>query len=229
MITHETFWPPFERVDLLSEVILTRCNPHGRRWKNRCNDWLTHITAQAALESGVGMPVPGAVSVARWGQTRIDIAFSHLDVLDTKFGFLLTVNTLLFSVPGLMAQVTSTALQGRWQLLAPRDVTLLWIAVGVFVALWFATTGICVSGLNRLVWGDFGLVYGVREPLESLLADPALLSTAEDQHVTQLLSAVVQRTAKFRLAMRCLVFNVWTTLFLVVFCSYLIHAYGTGA
>ena len=123
-------------------------------------------------------------------RVRIDSLFQHLNVLDTKFGILLSVTTLLLIGFNILLAHLKELLE-PWQAnrFEPRFSTL-FAALGLFV-IW-----LCLSGVRRIVWGDLG--EGIADPA-SATAD--LIQPAHDRHVRDLIVELAKRTNRFRVAM----------------------------
>jgi hypothetical protein len=158
-------------------------------WQDRCTQWQTHVNAQACL---------GGASENQWNASRIRILLEHLNILDTKFNVLLTVNTLFLVAFNVLLNY----------ILTQKLLTKLLATVAVsFGACWLITSFICLMGERRLVWGDLGLKDREQMTWEKLRL-PEALKDAEQRHVEALIVAVAKRTNKFRVGMLLTYFNV---------------------
>jgi hypothetical protein len=188
----DSFWP-----EIL--LFLLSFNFAHRLWQKRCKKWLTHVNVFASLKAD-----PDSRD---WNETRITFLMNHLNILDTKFNMLLTVNTLLLiAVNGLINSPLPP------KPLGPNTTRF----VAVFWALWLVTTAICLIGERRLVWGDLGLIgkrrpewQGLKKLAESRNPEqPNDFKSAVEGHVNALIVAVAKRTNKFRVAVRLTYLNV---------------------
>jgi hypothetical protein len=173
--SHTSFgsWPQEWRKDL---PLLYSCDKDEKQ-RRRVDHWKDHVTTLAKIACPDG----------RLGAKRIDILVSHLDILDRRFGALL-------SFQGLLATVTVFSL-------APFSSTLttLWwgeaAVLGAIAVIWYFDTYHCLRGLGRVIWGD-------------MWAHSNDLVAAEQDQVDRLSESVMMRTARYRTATLLLVLNL---------------------
>jgi hypothetical protein len=231
-------WVDIPKVKWREEFqLFLRRGINDRLWQGRLTEWWIHVTARAALNRGLsssatpGVPVP-------FQDARAEILFSHLSVLDTKFGFLLTFNSLLFLVPGTGLTLLADVFGNRWNDVPAGALAGLYALSGFFMCVWLLSTCLSLFGLREIVWGDLG--FGGRmqqriledkpfpvhsKPLEFLLSNPGALSVAEQYYSQDLIIAVAKRSNKFRVAVRLVEVNLGTTLCLAVLCFWIIASY----
>ena len=227
----------------------------SRPWQDLCNQWQTHVNVFARVKCET--PPAGATHIS-WRATRIEFLFEHLNILDTKFGILLTFNSLLLIALNVLITILLRLLYGSdaAQHTVSRSfqpcVSILVILSVVFGFFWICTTLLCLLGERRLVWGDLGLVfpkptYPVEGRLQledvsgaincvhfdpaknGLTTDDAKIKKAEEEHVVALIIAVAKRTNKFRLAIGFTIFNVVLLAAAVVVALVLLYSIFPGA
>ena len=149
-----------------------------KRWSARCDDWAVHATMLACIK----YTAPDPKGTATWKESRMDFLNWHLDVLDSKIGWLLNFNTLLL--------IAINVLFSAMYNLVPKDphkdythslfkpgvglASALVVECMVFGILWLIIVALCMFGERRLVWGDLGKDLGSakRERLLSQMLTP---------------------------------------------------------
>jgi hypothetical protein len=133
-------------------------------WQRRLTEWWIHVTARAALNRGLQSSATPAVPVP-FQDTRAEILFSHLSILDTKFGFLLTFNSLLFLVPGTGLTLLTDVLANQWRNVPAGTLVGLCALSAFFMLIWLLSTCLSLFGLREIVWGDRALSVGLTHRL----------------------------------------------------------------
>lgn len=162
------------------------CSPSSNAWERRYIDLYKHVSAYADIHQH-------SAGIAH-GTARIDFLLRHLDVLDTKFGFVLTFNGLLLTAVSLLAAHPLKSFKISLACLSLGSSFLPNFFLTIFGLIWFATTLICVVGLRRVIWGE--------------MTGEKPLAGEEDMQVRHLIRAAARRTNKFRIAMRLMIANV---------------------
>lgn len=204
----DPFW--FDEVRLF----LSRCTFEEPTscWRKRCDEWYVHVTLFACIHSKISPPELNKIGTDQtpphipWTTERIEFLFRHLNILDQKFGILLTFNSLLLVAINLLVDILLNLMKDHKGSIS--CVVSLSIAFGLF---WFLTTILCLYGERRLVWGDLGLISNQGARLRSKLLSMVTaedVRNAEDRHVKALIIAVAKRTNKFRVAIRLTTLNV---------------------
>ena len=133
-------------------------------------------------------PAPASIETPALDVSGIRFVAGHLDILDRKFGILLTFQGFMATIAGLYLSV---AFPHPIQSLSP-----LFIAFG---CAWCITAIFCLAGMVWLKWGDLGTA---SSPVD-----------AEAEQINTLIGVVVKRTAMFRISVG---FTVITIVLLAV-------------
>lgn len=140
----------------------------GDSRNERIDAWIKHVNTYGYIVSGGKCPPP-------FGNERIRFVAGHLDILDRKFGILLTFHGLMATLAGLYLNFA-----------LPHPLRHIPFLFALFALCWLATTALCLLGLVRATWGDLGKDKNAAK--------------AEIRQVKILIEQVVSRTAMFRLA-----------------------------
>jgi hypothetical protein len=230
-----TRWNDNPKFDWKAEWALFRCRGiEDNRWQQRFSEWWIHVTTLAAMNKGLlsssttSYPVP-------WQDARANILFSHLGILDTKYGFLLTFNSLLFLVPGTSAAIVTEVLKEQWGILPHSAVLALYSLSALFLLLWFSTTWFSLNGLRDIIWGDLGFggrplrtilqhetIAVTSKPLATLMARASALEAAEEDYARDLIIAVAKRSNIYRVTIRFVKVNLGITALFALLCFGLI-------
>src|SRR5207302_7673447 len=116
----------------------------------RSKMWLDHIQTYSKIKNR-GEP-------AKTGSTEIDYAAGHLDIIDRKFGVLLTVQSLI----GFVISVTMGTFKEKLLLLnVPKD-KLLYTVIGLFLIFVIsAWTGLALSRMKNVFTTGLVLAVGL--------------------------------------------------------------------
>ena len=131
-----------------------------QRWPERCDDWAVHASVYPRIK--YNNPTAG---LDTFKESRMEFLNKHLDVLDSKIGWLLNFNTLRL--------IALNVLFGAMYSLVPKDSSNhlpthslfqpgYWLASTVvllgllFGLLWIAIVWLCMLGERRVIWGDLG-------------------------------------------------------------------------
>jgi hypothetical protein len=161
-----------------------------RKTKCRLRQWMKHARTFVKIDrAGPKEPKELKQPEVQWGSERIEFAFNHLNILDTKFGFLLSMQAFLGAGVGFAVVAFPwdkvPAASGVLAFMSPWIWSMLILGLTV---LWGFNVIFTLIGMSRLVWGD-------------LWENNKDLNAAEEKHVRVLLFRVVKRTARFRVAM----------------------------
>ena len=192
----------------------------SERWAKRHGAWLSHantftgIKCDAHLkwnDTGAAKEEKEEIvldNALEWGETRIKFLSDHLDILDRKFGVLLQFQALL----GIVVTILLSFKQRE-------NIKLVWFSgsfqwwlylLGVIGIFWLVGTILCLTGIRRIVWGDMGEAVAKKDPHHT---EPPFVTDAEERHVGGLVDEIIERTAKFRLAVGT---TIWNIFFLVL-------------
>ncbi len=156
--------------------------------QKRIGAWKKHVENFNKIASGDALhPLLGT--------TRIEFLGGHLDILDRKFGMLVTFH-------GLMATAAALYLNIAY----PHPLRHLSSSFMAFVGVWLLTTSVCLTAMMWVKWGDLGS------------SESNNINEIEEEHVTTLIGSVVTRTSLFRSAVLLTIGGivllgvaVWTT------------------
>jgi len=118
---------------------------------------------------------------------RIQFVAGHLDILDRKFGILLTFQ-------GLMATIVTLYISAA----LPHPVTQLPSDFKVFAWVWVLTTALCVAGMAWVRWGNLGSLQKIEDENGNVPVER--LRKAEDGHVWSLLRSFRSRSVLYNCA-----------------------------
>jgi hypothetical protein len=153
-------------VSLSTALIPCVRNRRIRKWHDhvaRYTEIATNVGQTSARASGPS-PTPEQLAAAPAGAvlypagaTRIRFVAGHLDILDRKFGYLLTFHALIATVATLYINVALAHPIDHF----PH-------CFRAFAAVWLVTTVFCLLGFARARWGDIG---GAGDDAEHLQVD----------------------------------------------------------
>ena len=171
----------------------------GECGKTRAKQWEKHVRIYAAIKDPEHQAEILKTGTPKyWKETRVKFLIEHLDILDRKLGMLLQFLALLATAMGLaLARLIAN---GEW---GPCWFQSLACAIAIF---WFVGIFLCLFGVRRLEWGDLGEDASV--PAAEMSETD--LTNAEQKFVNKIISEVIRRTAKFRVA-------IYSTLASVIF------------
>ena len=174
---------------LASCILGSRLSSFTKRC-DRIKDWEAHIrnfehlkppapsqtpanssdTSVSSSETSVSSPE--TAKNGPWKAHHIEHLWKHLEAIDNKTSRLLTFE----SVASVTAILTAGGVppECRW-------------LVGVLLVFWFAATSLCLWASSQIVWGELKLSGNNKV-------------SGEDHFVRELIIAVIERTAKFRVA-----------------------------
>ena len=163
--------------EFFGEWLLLAPAPCSPCFRMRVSAWWNHVSTfnRIALAEKIklGDPLP-------LGIIRINFIAGHLDILDRKFGSLLTFHSLMATIAAVYVVNFF-----QFQRHPVRDLSGSVVLI-IFWVLWVFTTLICLSGLSRVKWGELKATVPLR--------------LAEKKQVLSLIRSVIRRTARFRLA-----------------------------
>lgn len=169
----------------------------GNCGKTRAEEWQKHVNIYAAIKHPASHDkILKAGTPEHFQETRIKFLIEHLDILDRKLGMLLQFLALLATAVSLvLGRLVDTSKWGHsWSQ----------VLVGAIAAFWFVAIFLCLFGVRRLEWGDLG--EDMRKGADISQSD---VQTAESVFVGKLISEVIRRTAKFRVAVYTTTLNVF--------------------
>ena len=149
--------------------------------------WEKHVTMFAYIKHGKDS------TSADWNSTRINFLIENLNIIDRKFAALLQFQGLL----GIAVTVFVEALIH----IIMNDRAMI-VFLGLFAALWFIDTFICMRGVGRIRWGDLWMSEDTAH--------------AEQECVRMLIRAVIGRTAIYRLAVLFTFLNGFALLLIII-------------
>ena len=167
---------------------LFRANPGDRGWVVRFEAWEKHFAVYKRIRGEAdGDPEGG----------RIDSLFQHLNVLDAKFGILLSFTSfLLIGFNVLLSQIRWLIEPWHGNSLEPFFFWSIVTLSTLFGAFGLEVIWLCLAGVRRIIWGDLG-----KDIADPVSATPDAIKGAHEQHLRDLIVELARRTNRFRVAM----------------------------
>jgi hypothetical protein len=178
--------------------------PGKKAFAERYFLWVKHVDTYISIKNKEA-PHP-----SKWGDERIEVITDDLDLVDDKISKLLQFQGLMLAAVSFGVGSLRSNKQVSFDFIPSWFAGYFKYAVGGAFFFWFFATFLCLWGVRRVTWGD----------LWKYEEDP---KEGEEKHRDILISEVIKRTAKFRLAV---IFTVVNVLLLAIFLGMLIYHWG---